>query len=373
MTAFLCFIALFFLWSIVLATGLLRVPSGGGVDGEELPSVSVLVSCRNEETDLPRCIRSLESLDYPSDKLEVLLVDDLSTDRTSAIIHQAVGRNSNFRSLRTYGWRTKLQAKSRGIARAASEATGEWLFITDADAKVHPRWLRAMLGRRNSNTGLLGGAVVSEGKHGNLIHTAERLVNATASVFCLGMSGWGLGGFSWGPNMAIRADVYRGQGGLEAVDFKIAEDMALWRLAQRAGTRWTLCADPEAVVRVRPVPSFTHLLSQLRRWLGGGKQDSPMPIRAATYFVGLLAFLVGLGVCVGWVEDPILWGIAVLLKLIADAVILGAAQLRLRISRLIPYAPLASIVLIAIYIWLPLSLVIDPRISWRGSGYAIRF
>lgn len=60
--------------------GISRLKPRRHASGE--PTVSIVVAARNEEDAIHRCLESLASLDYPNDKLEVLLVDDQSTDRT---------------------------------------------------------------------------------------------------------------------------------------------------------------------------------------------------------------------------------------------------------------------------------------------------
>ena len=71
---------------------------GPGLDppDEELPAVSILVPCRNEELVIAETIRSLLALDYPAWKLEILIVNDASTDRTGEI---ARGQDSGGRVL----------------------------------------------------------------------------------------------------------------------------------------------------------------------------------------------------------------------------------------------------------------------------------
>ena len=49
---------------------------------ENYPKVSVLVAARDEGEDLPKLLKSMESLDYPVEKLEILVADDQSQDHT---------------------------------------------------------------------------------------------------------------------------------------------------------------------------------------------------------------------------------------------------------------------------------------------------
>ena len=50
-----------------------------------LPRVSILIAARDEEASLPRCLASLRALNYPAERLEILVGDDGSTDRTAAV------------------------------------------------------------------------------------------------------------------------------------------------------------------------------------------------------------------------------------------------------------------------------------------------
>jgi glycosyltransferase involved in cell wall biosynthesis len=71
------------LWSIFLE-GLLVT------DPFELPIVSAIIPCRNEEGFVGKCLESLIAADYPKDKLEILVVDGMSTDETMRVIESYV-------------------------------------------------------------------------------------------------------------------------------------------------------------------------------------------------------------------------------------------------------------------------------------------
>jgi biofilm PGA synthesis N-glycosyltransferase PgaC len=53
------------------------------------PPLSVLIAARNEEANIGRKIEETLALDYPPDRLEIVVVSDGSTDRTDAIVHAA--------------------------------------------------------------------------------------------------------------------------------------------------------------------------------------------------------------------------------------------------------------------------------------------
>ena len=73
----LTFVGIYCFFAIVLSFGLLKKYKKTNGD---LPSVSIIVAARNEEASILSCMKSLSELDYPEDKLEIILVDDNSDD-----------------------------------------------------------------------------------------------------------------------------------------------------------------------------------------------------------------------------------------------------------------------------------------------------
>src|SRR2546422_11468375 len=95
--------------------------------------VSVIVPCRNEERYIARCLDSIMATDYPSDRLEVLVVDGQSEDGTRAILHEYVARYPSIRVLDNPG---RIQPIALNVGIRA--ATGEILMRMDAHA-LYPK------------------------------------------------------------------------------------------------------------------------------------------------------------------------------------------------------------------------------------------
>jgi cellulose synthase/poly-beta-1,6-N-acetylglucosamine synthase-like glycosyltransferase len=363
--------AIYALAGLAAAYGMWRLPRARQIAESALPRVSVLVSARNEQRDLPRCIAALAALDYPADRLEVWLVDDRSDDQTAQILEAACAQHPNFHKLSTAGFETRLEAKARGIALAAAHATGEWLFITDADAVVHPLWLRTMLGRADDGVGLLAGAYVVE--LGSFVGLLERATSLAAIGISFGAEGLlGAEIVPLGPNMAIRRDVYEAQGGLASVAFRVAEDIALWQLGQRAGMRVRAVLEPEATVTLTPVPTLKHMFSQQRRWLVGGFGDGPPHIRRVSIGVALFA-LIGTASVYAACASALPLGFAGFGLLgVSQIFTMTALRQRLRLSSVWRIVPVALVYTSALFVWLPLTAFLLPGVYWRGDGYEVR-
>ncbi len=94
------------------------------------PVVSVIVPARNEEACLGACLESLVA--QTGANLEIMVVDDASTDRTRQIAQSFVGVHVIDAGPLPPGW----TGKNNAMAAGAKQARGEWLLFTDADT-VH--------------------------------------------------------------------------------------------------------------------------------------------------------------------------------------------------------------------------------------------
>ena len=123
-----------------------------------LPSVTVIVPCRNEEGYIGRCLDSILATDYPKDRVEVLVVDGRSDDRTHAILD---GYRSSQPTVRVLDNPARIQPSALNIGIRA--AAGDILLRMDAHA-VYPRNYIGDLVAALRQTGAdnVGGVLITE-------------------------------------------------------------------------------------------------------------------------------------------------------------------------------------------------------------------
>lgn len=112
---------------------------------ERWPRVSICIPARDESGRIGACVRAALASNYPD--LEVVVVDDRSSDGTGAEATEAAGDDPRFHLVEGVeppaGWAGKPWA----CARAAGEATGALLLFVDADVEVAPWTVRAAVAR----------------------------------------------------------------------------------------------------------------------------------------------------------------------------------------------------------------------------------
>lgn len=103
------------------------------------PSVSVLISARNEEKDIEWKVRETLAWDYPADKLDVWVLSDASDDRTDEILKKI--DDPRFHWVRT----DRRGGKNRALNRLAQMAKGEVFFFSDANSHIEAGCLRRVI------------------------------------------------------------------------------------------------------------------------------------------------------------------------------------------------------------------------------------
>jgi cellulose synthase/poly-beta-1,6-N-acetylglucosamine synthase-like glycosyltransferase len=111
--------------------------------GPLLPSVTAVLVVRNEEAVIVRKLENLLGLDYPPEKLEIVVVSDGSTDHTPAILTDYEKNSGSSTRVRTL-IKPSSQGKAAGLNDAIRMATGEIVLFTDARQHIEPGALRLL-------------------------------------------------------------------------------------------------------------------------------------------------------------------------------------------------------------------------------------
>jgi cellulose synthase/poly-beta-1,6-N-acetylglucosamine synthase-like glycosyltransferase len=131
-------------------------------DQSSVPRISVLLSVYNEESVIGQKIENFLALDYPEDRIDLLVISDGCTDQTEEIV----------RSCATTRVRLFIQeergGKTLALNRGALEATGEILVFTDANSMFRPESIRKLVAPfADATVGLVSGRSIYVDSVGN--------------------------------------------------------------------------------------------------------------------------------------------------------------------------------------------------------------
>ena len=283
---------------------------------EEWPYISVLLAVRNEEAVILNCLHALAALDYPKDKIEILIGNDASEDRSADIIQDFIRDKAQFKLYDIAPPQGHLLGKANVLAQLAAQAQGVFCFVTDADIEVPNTWISAMLSVVSVHTGICTGFTFIKGE--KLLAQLQALDWAQALATMAVFAHWGRPVTAMGNNMLFRREAYEAVGGYEALPASIVEDFTLFEAIRQKGYTCKQLISPAACATSTPISSYSALLQQRKRWMRGARQAS-WPLKAflalqlffyPAVLIGILfwpwaAFCIGLGKIV--LQNLLMW------------------------------------------------------------------
>lgn len=268
----LIFAAIYFIGLVSYLPGLLRAikPNSTILDDSALPRITILVCARNEEKSISACIASIAAQDYPTDKLELIVVNDRSTDRTAELLTTWKATIPYLHIVEVDDTETQAQGKVNALMKGFDIASGEFILMTDADCVVPSKWAKEHVSWYNQDTGMVASITSIVG--GNLFDKCHSI--EMVQVLALGMSGinYHIRTSIIGNNLSIRKSAYEQIGGYRNVPFSVTEDLALFQKLWDFGWKVKSKANLHCAVVTEPTHDFKGWWRQKQRWVQGGKR-----------------------------------------------------------------------------------------------------
>lgn len=228
--------------------------------------VSILIAARNEEENIARTIDAILNQNYPNSQLELIIVDDHSTDRTAEIVRSYGDRGVKLLQLQVGD---KLNSyKKYAITKAIEMASGEIIVTTDADCRMGRNWIRTIMAYFDQNNSFLVSSPVAYSEEKSKFEELQTL----EFLYLIGLGAAGIGNGNPttcnGANLAYRRDVFFEMGGFKGIDNLASGDdeLFLHKVAEMYADRIGFCKSREAIVYTDAKPDLASFISQRKRW-----------------------------------------------------------------------------------------------------------
>lgn len=247
------------------------------VPDSDLPGVSVLVPCHNEELVIEDTIKALLALHYPAERLQILIVDDGSSDRTAEIVSQFV--SDPRLTLVQVPPALAARGKSGALNYALAYADQPFVAIYDADNSPEPAALRPLVESlvQDPKLGAAIGVYRCMNRRRNLL---TRFLNIEGIGFqwIVQAGRWELIGFAAlpGTNYVIRRSLLQSQGGWD--QSALSEDAELTLRLYEAG--WSIMFVPASVSWEQEPEDIRTWMRQRHRWVRGNNHVFKKHFRA---------------------------------------------------------------------------------------------
>lgn len=269
---------------------------GAEVDlGPNPPRLSLIVPACNEEATVEAGVRSMLAQDYPN--LEIILVNDRSTDRTGEVMERLASESPGVRVIHIDQLPPGWLGKNHALYTGAAAATGDWLLFADADIRFDPSTFRravAFAERERLDHMTLAPEMTGRG------FWTQGWVEFFLVAFMSYKSPWKAnnhrsreGGIGIGAFNLIRRTAYEQIGTHEAISLRPDDDLRLGQRVKRLGLRQNVRFG-NGLMKVEWYPSLQEAFKGLEKnTFAGLEYNLPLALGsiAAIFLIMILPFL----------------------------------------------------------------------------------
>lgn len=270
--------------------------------------ISILVPARNEAEVIAETVRSLLAQEHPD--LEILILDDDSTDGTAAIARAVGAHDPRLRVLAGSPLPPGWSGKPWACHQLAQAASGEWLIFTDADVRWRPGALSALaaeMERTRADLLAVWPMQITE-------TWAERMIVPLMALAVIGYLPallvhhvpWRAFTAATGQCLAFRRAAYDAIGGHAAVAATVLEDMLLARAIKGRGLRLRM-ADSAGFLVCRMYRDWRSVRDGFAKNILAGYGDRVLFLALATLFHWLVFLGPWIWLALGWRGGPPGW------------------------------------------------------------------
>lgn len=234
-------------------------------------SFTVIIPARNEAANIEQCVKSILDSTYPTALLEVIVINDHSTDNTTSIVQQLQARYQHLKliNLEEHLDGNPLNAyKKKAIEIAIGQSKGDWIVTTDADCTIPTHWLHLYDAYIQETQSVLVAAPVMFTNNGRTLSLFQLLDFMSLQGITAAAVSAGSHTICNGANLAYRKDVFYEVGQFKGIDqLASGDDMLLmYKIKQRYPNKLGYLFHQDAIVTTEPMHSWRDFLNQRIRW-----------------------------------------------------------------------------------------------------------
>jgi cellulose synthase/poly-beta-1,6-N-acetylglucosamine synthase-like glycosyltransferase len=234
-------------------------------DSEQI-EVSIIVAARNEEENIAKTIQDLLAQDYKTSMMEIIVIDDHSTDATGSIITSF--KDPRIKLITLNEPLTINSYKKKAIQTAIATARGKLIITTDADCRMGKNWLKTIVGYYQKDGFKMISSPVAFTDEKSFFERAQSL----EFLYLIGMGASTIGNKNAstcnGANLAYEREAFYEVGGFTGIDDLASGDdeLLLHKIAARYKNKIGFLKNRDAIVYTQAKPTVNEFIQQRKRW-----------------------------------------------------------------------------------------------------------
>jgi cellulose synthase/poly-beta-1,6-N-acetylglucosamine synthase-like glycosyltransferase len=229
-------------------------------------TVSILIAARNEEDNIGKTIEDIIAQDYDKNLMEVIIIDDHSTDSTTDIIRSYA--DGGIKLIQLNESEALNSYKKMAIQTGIQQSTGKLIVATDADCRMGKDWLKTIVNYYETNAYKMISSPVAYFEEKNLFEQIQTLEFS----YLIGLGASTIGnnnpGTCNGANLAYEREAFFQVGGFTGIDELASGDdeLLLHKMAAFYDGKIGFLKNRDAIVYTHAKPSIAEFMQQRKRW-----------------------------------------------------------------------------------------------------------
>jgi cellulose synthase/poly-beta-1,6-N-acetylglucosamine synthase-like glycosyltransferase len=290
----------YFLIVFDIVRGWIKIKNPEEIKDKHITKVTVIIPARNEEKMIGHCIGDIIKQNYPHELLEIIVIDDHSSDRTAEVVQQI--EYSKLKLIRLKADPALNSYKKKAIADAIHIASGDLIITTDGDCRMGTTWIRSIVNEYEcTGNKMISSPVVyfEEKSIFEEMQTLEFMMLVSLGAATLSN---GRAGSCNGANLAYEKKAFYEVGGFNGID-NIAsgdDELLLHKMLERYIGKVSFLKLHDAIVYTHAKPTVKEFVMQRRRWASKSvkyKNKAMVAIGLTVFSFYVSILLVGLIAC----------------------------------------------------------------------------
>ncbi len=331
---------------------------------------SVIIAFRNESENIERLIQSLNLQEYPTDKYEVIFIDDFSNDNTVKLLKPSMMDHHQLIDLdQEQGFNEYQSNKKAGINLAIKRARGSHIITLDADCVCKPKWLKTLnKALQNSASRIMTGPVLIRKPNSILAH-----FQACDLLASMGVTGAGneskLCYLANGANLVFEKNLFQELNGYEGNEnIASGDDIFFFHKAVKAGEKTGYIKSPDAVVLTPAEKTFKAFKNQRIRWSTKSRYFSHFGTLFVAGFIFTFNIVLLINLFLGLFLSNIVLQIFLIqffLKLFFDFLFLYKVAKNLKYKMNPIFFLISSLLFPFYYVWISIAALFNKEYVWK--------
>ncbi|MGM0551377.1 MAG: glycosyltransferase [Bacteroidota bacterium] len=352
----------------MLTYGWLRLPRHASSPLQATPPVTILIPFRNEARQLPLLIEDLTRQQYPAAALQIMLINDHSTDKGP---ERAAKRTAPYSHVELLHLPHEQAGKKAALTYGLTHATGDYILTTDADCRMSPQWVATMVACQQQTKARIVCGPVAIAPTKNFWQRFEALEFMSLNASGAGAIGVKRPIMSNAANTLYVTKTFRDLQKALRQDLPSGDDIFLLLTQKRKRSRSiAFVRNTHALVTTAPQQSISSFFTQRKRWTSKSSHYHDTDILLVAISVALMNLALA-GTLIGSLVHGSLIYVALFLylsKTLIDLPLLAAAAPFYSAQKYLPALPLFQL-LYPFYITFTVATGFFGKIRWKNRVY----